>query len=192
MKTKLMTMCAVMAMLMIGSAAQATMLTFTLSEVGDDVVGTVSGAINTDALTENQINYTDSGQVHTAYGVLGVGSEHSLWKWTGFSSEASSFGSGAWYDASSNTGDYVAVNFSQLSLYTSKDYVSGSEISGTSTWNDMNFEDNMFATPGTYTMTYNGGADSIVVQVESVPEPATMSLLALGSLGLLRRRRKGA
>ena len=190
MKTKLMTMCAVMAMLMIAAAAQATMLTFTLSEVGDDVVGTVSGAINTDALTENQINYTDSGHVRASGGILGVGSEHSLWKWTGFSSEASSFGSGAWYDASSNTGDYVAVNFSQLSLYTSKDYVSGSEISGTSTWNDMNFEDNMFATPGTYTMTYNGGADSIVVQI--VPEPATMSLLALGSLGLLRRSRKGA
>ena len=78
MKTKLMTMCAVMAMLMIAAAAQATMLTFTLSEVGDDVVGTVSGAINTDALTVGVINYTDSGQVRASGGILGVGSEHSL------------------------------------------------------------------------------------------------------------------
>jgi len=38
------------------------------------------------------------------------------------------------------------------------------------------------------TMTYNGGADSVVVQVELVPEPVTMALLGLG--GLLIRKRK--
>ncbi|MEI6512700.1 MAG: PEP-CTERM sorting domain-containing protein [bacterium] len=38
--------------------------------------------------------------------------------------------------------------------------------------------------------TYNCGADSVVLQVGVVPEPVTVTVLGLGALGMLRRKRK--
>ncbi len=184
-KTTSWMVCAVV--LMTAMTVRADILTFTMNNVGSDVVATISGSVNTDALTVHQINYTDSGAVWAAQGVLAVGSEHSLWRWTGFASETSSFGSGVYYKADSSTDDYASVNFLQLSLYLPKDYVSGSALSGTSTWNDVSVDAPLYIVPGTYTMTYNGGADSIVVNV--IPEPATALIVALGGglLALFRR-----
>jgi hypothetical protein len=164
---KLMAICAVgMMMLTLAGAAQArllpSVLTFTLNEVGSDVVGTVSGTLNTNALTVEVINYTDDGGMYSGVGVLGVGAETALWRWSGFSSSVLSFGTGAFCNPTTGAGDTVVVNFSQKTVYISKDNASGSALSGTSTWNGMNFE-NLYITPGTYTTTYNGGLDSVVL-----------------------------
>ena len=80
-------------------------------------------------------------------------------------------------------------------------YTSGSSLTSSATWDNTTIS-KLGLTPGTYTWTWgsttNGTADFIEVDIPSatgVPEPSTLTLLGLGSLGLLGygwRRRKQA
>jgi len=74
-------------------------------------------------------------------------------------------------------------------------YVSGNPLSDTSTYNNATFA-SLGVTPGTYVWTWGTGthADSFTLQIgpAAVPEPASLTVLALGLAGLgmaLRTRR---
>lgn len=191
MKRTMMAILAMAAVVALSTTAQAAVLTIALYEAGGNVVGTVGGTLNTKSLLPHSINYTDSGLTCPVAGTVAVGPQQALWYWTGLTGGASNCGLGSFVRADAGTGDTVGVNLNQRSVYAPKTYVSGSELSGTSTWNNTSFE-NLGITPGTYTMTYNDREDSIVLQVGSVPEPATMAVLAAGGLFALARRRRRA
>lgn len=191
-RTAVAVLAAITVLAALGRPVQASVLTFSFSEVGGNVVGTVSGTINTDALSKEVINYSDGGAVWSQGGVVAVGPTHAFWRWSGLDSiRPSRFGDGMFYCADNGAGDTVAANLYQGGLYVSPTYVSGSVLSGTSTWNGRDLK-SMDLLPGTYTATYNGGLDSVVVQVGAVPEPATVGVLVLGGIAALARRRRNA
>ena len=74
-------------------------------------------------------------------------------------------------------------------LFTPPDYASGEPLFGSATFDNTTIAE-MGLTPGEYTWTWStpaAGSDFFTVRV--VPEPASLSLLAVAGLCLLRRRR---
>ncbi|MBT3277876.1 MAG: PEP-CTERM sorting domain-containing protein [Phycisphaerales bacterium] len=94
---------------------------------------------------------------------------------------------------SENSGD--ALRFDGSMLMGPQDFTATTEISGWMKFSgkdlaELGFDASEIANGGLFTLdTANGDVD-IAWAVETVPEPATMSLLALGGIGLLRRRKK--
>ena len=97
--------------------------------------------------------------------------------------------------ASSGSGDRVGIDQDSGELFAPAGYVSGSSLSSSDTWDSRNFA-SLGVTPGTYVWTWGSGADadSFTLQIgaTAVPEPASLTLLAMGLAGLgmvLRTRR---
>lgn len=98
-----------------------------------------------------------------------------------------SYGSGGTADPSSGISpDFVFYEGNVLLL--PHGYVSGTAFSDSSTYTGATFS-SLGLTSGTYTWTWDAGADSLVL---NVPEPASLTLLGAGMLGLLAVRRSRA
>jgi hypothetical protein len=114
--------------------------------------------------------------------------------WQGISGPAS-FGSGGLTLASGATGADVGIDGALAELQTPDDYVSGSALSDTLTFDNTTIS-GLGLTPGTYTYTWGGGpdADSYTVDIEAsastVPEPGSLALFG-SALALLAVRRRG-
>jgi len=172
--------------------ASATML-ITVSEVGANVVVAESGSINlgglifvaTGTLTGTGLAPYDGGLV------IGSGLVDS---YTGTFTGPSSWGSGLYTPADSSAGSSSDFLVSIASLSVPQGYTSGTQFSGSDTFNNASIF-LLGLDPGSYVYTFGSGpnADSIVINV-AAPEPATLTLFAVGIAGLLlagRKRTKG-
>jgi hypothetical protein len=85
------------------------------------------------------------------------------------------------------TGDVTGIDLRCDRVMVSTDYVSGSELSGSATRNSQSFNSQNI-TPGTYTTTYNGEADSVVLQVGATPELGSAPLFGCAGLHIVAYR----
>ena len=103
-----------------------------------------------------------------------------------------SFGHGSNTAASSGSGNVVLVPGHNGDLDVPADYVSGSPLSATDTWNRQTIA-SLGLTPGSYVYTWGSGAtaDSYTLNINAVPEPATIGGVGVvAALLSLRRRRR--
>jgi hypothetical protein len=94
---------------------------------------------------------------------------------------------------------FLGVNASSnIGLFVAKDYVFGTAISGTVTWNNKTLADLGITNLGTYVYTAGSGAntDTVTFNFSSgggggeVPEPTSMAIFGLGALGFAYRNRR--
>jgi hypothetical protein len=175
----------------IGSRAEASFI-IDITQSGGNVVATGSGTINTAGLTSDGTNTGLDAVVYASHfgkGEIGLGSQpFDADKYTGFSTGVT-FGSGGRHYATSGTGDGVVFIPTSGNLYVPEDYVSGSALSDTATWDSTTIA-LLGLTPGVYVDTWGSGsnADSLTVNIEGAPEPASVWLLCLGGIGLVMLR----
>lgn len=186
----------VLALAAIGLAATAPRANaayiITINQVGNDVVATGSGSIDTADLTgPNSASW--SGMVMPSAGGVWVGSQSGTAVWSGIIGPQS-IGPGGRTVASSNSGELTGIFGQPHVLYVPTGYISNSTLSGTSTWSNTTIT-NLGLTSGTYIWTWGSGADAdaFTVNVAAVPEPASFAVVMLpATLALVRRKRHTA
>ncbi|HBK05336.1 MAG TPA: hypothetical protein DDZ81_05665 [Acetobacteraceae bacterium] len=168
----------------------------TVSQDGANIVATGSGSINTAGLTDVGGAF-DGGASYDGDRFIVGGLEAAVQFWTSISGPANFGPTGdTWNSASSGSGDVVGV-IADSGIYLPDSYVSGSALSGTSTWDNTTLSA-LNLTPGTYDWTWGSGdtADGYELVVnggqQSVPESSSLLLLAvpLAAAAVMRRRRE--
>ena len=179
----------------LGFPAQAA-YTVTLLQQGPDVVATGSGSIDLTGLIFVGSSGGDEAIISGGLGIIVVGPVPftASNEYGGYSGPIA-FGNLGALTASSGSGDRVGIDQDSGELFVPAGYVSGSSLSSSDTWDNRNFA-SLGVTPGTYVWTWGSGADadSFTLQIgaTAVPEPASLTLLAMGLAGLgmvLRTRR---
>jgi hypothetical protein len=162
------------------------------AQVGSNVVETGSGTLDLTGLTRQVLGGFEQAVV-PSIAFAGLGSEQAIALYSGLSGP-SSFGTGNDTFTSSETGSAFFLNGTAGAFGPSLDYVSGSALSESTTFNSETFA-SMGLTPGTYTYTFNTGSNADDIKVEipaatTVPEPLTLSLFGVGLAGALAMRRR--
>lgn len=170
-------------------SANATFV-INVTEVGNSVVASGSGSINTAGLNPLGFN-TSWSQPQLQFDSLQLGSGGAA-VYNGYTGP-STIGPGP--DSlgamtAIRTGDPVGLTlFNTIPrLYVPQNYVSGSALAGTSTFSNKSLATLGLAV-GSYQFTWGSGinADSMTVNV-SVPEPSSVLLLFASAAALMRRR----
>lgn len=176
------------------AAANATPYVIHLTQQGNNVVASGSGAIDLTDLPligpgffapslipgNGEVLLGDGLGGFDVYGVNFMG--------------PSNFGPGSETDASNTSGDVTGIYDPAGQIAVPTNYISDTALSSTATWDNATFA-SLGVTPGTYTWTWGTGADQSFTLdiVNSVPEPAALGMFGLGVLliggfvGLCRR-----
>ena len=163
-------------------------LVFSIQQDGENVTMTGIGSINLDALSTSSPSAAYS-IIRANDSLLGVGIvDGNLQHYTSITGPGSIGPGSSLYFADSTSGDNVMMNNNSVSVPIG--YTSGTELSGTATFNNNTIA-GMGLTEGTYTYTWGSGAsaDSITVQVGAIPEPATFAFIGLFGVGAIAIRR---
>ncbi len=180
----------------VAPAAADASLIMSLTPSGPSLVTlSYSGFINSSGLISTGGTLATTATIQPNSGLIQNISSVALFV-TGSSAGGQNFGSGTSATAVSSSGSPIYVNFGAPSLLgLPAGYASGSPLTGSmtfaGTFASLGFTDNM-----TYTFSWGGGGpgNSVSFTVTSVPEPATMGILAIGSVlggyGYRRRLKK--
>jgi len=185
----------------VSPARAAYILTY--QQVGSNVVATGSGSLD---LTDLTLLYDTGGtpaQVAPSNGYTYVGATYStgiayFYANSGNGNPAivgpTSFGTGSDVDATSSTDtELVGISGGYPAVEVPNPYTSGAPLSDTSTYAGSSIS-SLGLTPGTYVWTWGQGADAdsftLNIDSPSVPEPASLGLLAMAGFGILRRHRQ--
>jgi hypothetical protein len=171
--------------------AQASYIV-TLEQVGSNVVATGSGAFDLTGLTFKGQAFV-SPAIVPKFGNITTGASAVGDLYTGLIT-GPSFGSGFLTFANSGTGDLVSIFGLASQLQVPDNYVSGSALSDSATYNNATFS-SLGVTPGIYVWSWGGGANQNftlqIVGTAPVPDQgSTFLLLTLGLLGLVTYRRQ--
>lgn len=174
--------------------------TINISQSGSDVVASGTGSFDTAELTYISIpgGYAPGVEADVGFVLL---SDTPGYTYKGTSvaiAGPANFGSGSWLPYSSGSGDAFGIwgtnqdNSNNPSLLLPSGYISGTSLSGNSTWLGQSII-SLGLNPGTYTWTWGAGAhaDSLTVNISGVPEPSTFAIVVFGAVGLffiLRRK----
>lgn len=171
-----------------GTIAPTGFLTF--SQVGSDVVMSVSGTIDLDGLT-----LVDSSRGPFMGGGIGPTSATFLMganggyakSYSGFTTTPSNFGTGGGAAPTSTSGDIFGIVYDGTPPYlliVPTGYTSGSQITGTQTFTGQTFT-TLGLTQGTYTYTWGSGKSLNVViggpAITPTPTPSVGSNAGIGS-----------
>jgi len=164
-----------------------------LPETGGDVVFIANGTANLIGLTSSVITGSTAAGLNASLGLLTVGSGN-FQRYDGLTAPANlPFGTGSGFVvSSSNSGGPLSIKGGQLLLPSG--YISGSYLSASNTFNVQTFASFSGGTliPGSYVWTWGAGAnaDSLSLNIGSVPEPSSGILVGLGIIGLIVQRRR--
>lgn len=177
-------------------------LVVNMTEVGNSVVATGNGTLNTAALTSIQLFVVGNFQGYAGPidGELGLGAAQNL-SLVGFYNGISgptNFGSGTGASASSSSGDLFGYLQSLSSspvggpiLILPSGY-SGTALSSQAVWAGQTFA-TLGVTPGTYTWSWGSGANAdfytLNAEITAVPEPGSIALVAIGAIGAMVMRK---
>ncbi len=178
------------------SPAKATFIVDILQE-GPDVVAIGSGSLNLTGLTQTAGSSSAAARVQPDLGVIALGFSSNIDGYTGFAGPAT-FGGGGTTAASTESGVRVTMQATNPSfpptdnlLYVPAGYASGGALSDMATFSNETLS-GLGLTVGTYVWSWGMSAgvvsDRFVINVGTVPEPSSLSLVAVGLAAATMRR----
>jgi hypothetical protein len=180
--------------LAVGFAAPAEAhFVFTMQQVGGDVVVNGSGSINTTGQTLVSNGRSPILRADVGFLLGGPLPGPNLYNHFPTLSGPFNFGTGGFFSPTTSSGDVAGILFSGQEIIVPQNYMSGHSLSETMTFAAETLA-GLGVTPGTYTYTWGTGtnADSLILEIGAVPEPASLALFGVGLAGLgmvLRTRR---
>jgi PEP-CTERM motif len=157
----------------------------TLEQVGSDVVATGSGAIDLTGLTLAFSDGTNKAKLTPSEASITTGpaADTPTDGYDGFSGPVNFGGGGITIDADSGSGNLVTIVGGGNLLGVPHDYVSGSALSDTSTYDGATFA-GLGVTPGRYEWTWGSGVNQNFTLIIGTPEPSTLAMMLVGFAGL--------
>lgn len=175
---------ATVAGLLLGGAFTSTSraaITIDLYPVGNEVIAAALGSADLTALSFVATGSQGGDGIVANNGILLIGTPPRD-IYTGINGPAT-FGPGGGFLATSAGGNGLGIDMALSAIAVPVGYVSGNPLSGTATFDNQTLQ-SLGVTEGTYVYTWGTGAhaDSLTINVTSIPEPTTLGLIGLGGL----------
>ena len=175
----------------VANSANAAFI-YTINQVGNNVVGTGTGSLNTTGMTFLSVQNFNGTFLRSGFAQIFSGhlSATDGSRMSGSVSGPTTWGSASTtlHAASSSSGDDLGFQGNGGLLYLPTGYVSGAALLTGDVWNNTTLAA-LELTTGIYNYTVSPNGDTISVLIgQPVPEPASMSLIGLGLLGFMVQR----